>query len=382
MKKVIKGISWDHPRGYKPLRAASQRWMEQNPDLELKWDVRTLKEFGDYPLEKLIETYDMILVDHPFMGEAADKEILIKLDQFLSPEFISVQQQESVGSSFESYCYGGHHYALPIDAAAQVSAFRYDLLQELGLETPNALEQVEEFCQQLPKEKYVAIPLCPTDIWCVYLSLSAQFTADDIFNKQGVKPDAGRFAVEQIKSWLSFIHPKSLKMNPISLLNSMSSNNEIVYSPFLFGYTNYSRMGYNEHLVNFGNVPRFENSKKSSLLGGVGIAISANSDYRVEALDFVQYVLSPEIQKGLYYKYGGQPAHLTAWKDKANNEDCSNFFLDTLCTLQNAYVRPRHKGFNRFQENAAEILHGAICEGMESSKIVEKINSLHQNLHE
>ena len=64
----LKGIAWDHPRGYKPLIAVSKEYEKHHPYVTIKWDVRSLKEFGDMPVEHLIERYDLITIDHPVVG--------------------------------------------------------------------------------------------------------------------------------------------------------------------------------------------------------------------------------------------------------------------------------------------------------------------------
>ena len=59
-KIELKGITWDHPRGYDPLIAVSKEYAKVNLNIRVKWDVRTLKEFGDMPIENLIGKYDLI----------------------------------------------------------------------------------------------------------------------------------------------------------------------------------------------------------------------------------------------------------------------------------------------------------------------------------
>mgnify|MGYP001547748476 FL=1 len=90
----LKGITWDHPRGYEPLRAVAKIWQEKT-GVEVAWDVRTLKEFGDCPIEKLITDYDFILIDHPYMGEAASNKLLIPVDTFLDKSFMDFQESQS-----------------------------------------------------------------------------------------------------------------------------------------------------------------------------------------------------------------------------------------------------------------------------------------------
>ena len=50
------------------MRATSEKFQVSNPDLRISWDARSLKDFEDYPIEKLAEKYDLIMMDHPFIG--------------------------------------------------------------------------------------------------------------------------------------------------------------------------------------------------------------------------------------------------------------------------------------------------------------------------
>ncbi len=371
----LKGITWDHPRGYEPLRAVAKIWQEKT-GVEVAWDVRTLKEFGDCPIEKLITDYDFILIDHPYMGEAASNKLLIPVDTFLDKSFMDFQESQSVGPSFRSYEFAGHWWALPIDAASQVAAYRKDTTDFLGWKIPQDLKQLSEAASQLPAAYKIGVPLCATDIWCVFLSLCAQYAEEKVFNEDGVVVETGRWALEQIRSWKLFLHKDSFKMNPIQMLEHMSIADDIVYIPFTFGYTNYARKKWQNKRIYFCDVPMYGQGGKSSILGGAGLAISAQTKELGESLSFLKFILAADIQKIAYYQNGGQPAHLDAWLDKDNNEDCFGFFSDTLLTMEHAYVRPRIKGFNRFQESAADLIHSTAQENGPTLTIMERLNTL------
>jgi len=375
----LKGITWDHPRGSQPLRAVAETWNEQTGN-ELTWDVRTVKEFGDFPIENLIALYDFIIIDHPYMGESAANKLLVPLDMFLEREFIELQEQQSVGPGCSSYRYNGHYWALPVDAAAQVSAFRKDITDVTGWVLPKDIMQLGEAALQLPERYKIGIPLCPTDVWCVFLSLCAQYSNGNVFIKGGIDLATGEWALEQIRSWKTFLYKDSFSMNPIQMLEHMSTEDEIVYIPFTFGYTNYARRGWRPRLVNFSNVPKYTAEGSSSILGGAGLAISAKTKHLEACLDFTRLVLSTDIQKGAYYQNGGQPAHLAAWLDKTNNENCAGFFSDTIDTMNNAFVRPRPHGFNRFQEQAADFIHIQIQGNESVTKIIQELNTLYQTI--
>src|SRR5579863_8262072 len=115
---VLRGMTWNHTRGFLPLVAAAQRFTELNPGIEIAWDRRSLKAFEEYPVERLAEDYDLIVLDHPFVGHAAKHRPLLPLDGVLSAAFMADQAAHSVGPSHASYAFGGRQWALAIDAAA------------------------------------------------------------------------------------------------------------------------------------------------------------------------------------------------------------------------------------------------------------------------
>ena len=68
------------------------------------------------------------------------------------------------------------------------------------------------------------------------------------------------------------------------------------------------------------------------------------------ALKYVFWIASEDCQKGLFFNSGGQPAHISAWKDKEVNNNCNQFFENTLETLKKSWVRPRYDGYMYFQD--------------------------------
>jgi multiple sugar transport system substrate-binding protein len=300
------------------------------------------------------------------------------LDDHLPPSFLRIQQEESIGESFGSYWYKNHCWALPVDAAAQVSAYRKDITDVINWELPKDIKKLNEAVAELPTKYSVGIPLCPTDLWCVFLTLCAQYSNGKVFFEDGIDLSAGVWALEQLRSWKSFLYEASFMMNPIEMLEFMSENDEIIYIPFTFGYTNYARKGWRNNLIHFCNAPRYNMEGKSSILGGAGLAISASTGHVKECLDFMQFILSVDIQKHDYYQNGGQPAHISAWTDEGNNSDCSGFFADTIDTMNHAFIRPRHQRFNLFQEKAADFVHENVLFNSPSREVMQKLNVIYQ----
>ncbi|NJL94484.1 MAG: hypothetical protein HC915_12565 [Anaerolineae bacterium] len=83
----LKGMTWDHARGYDPMVATAQAYTAAHAGVSITWQKRSLKEFGDYPIEKLAESFDLLVIDHPFVGFAAQDGCLVPLDEHLSADF-------------------------------------------------------------------------------------------------------------------------------------------------------------------------------------------------------------------------------------------------------------------------------------------------------
>ena len=64
------------------MRACAEAWQEDH-DVEIAWDWRSLEAFGDQPLEELAPAYDLLVIDHPFCGTAAATRCLAPLDDLL-----------------------------------------------------------------------------------------------------------------------------------------------------------------------------------------------------------------------------------------------------------------------------------------------------------
>lgn len=377
---TLKGIAWDHPRGYEPLLATSKAFAELYQGVSIKWNIRSLKEFGDMPVESLIENYDLITIDHPFMGQADANKLLLPLEDKLTKSQIDNLKRQSVGPSFESYRYNGHLYALPIDAASLFAASRNDLILSLNLELPQMRSALFNFYKKVPNGFKVAWPLCPTDLWCTFLTLCAQDGGRNFIKDFKLNETVGIEVLNELIEHLNYLHSESLNWNPVQVLDHMKTNDEIIYSPYLFGYTNYSRLGFTKNNINFSNSPTNPKNNVSTILGGVGLAVSAKSKHAEIAVTYASYVAKGETQEGIYTENGGQPGNLLAWHNAANNRLCNNFFNHTLKTMEMAYVRPQHPGWNQFQEKGAALLHSGLVKNISSTNLVKELNLLYRSL--
>lgn len=371
---VLKGMTWGHSRGITPLLAVSQRFSELNPDVKIIWEKRSLQAFADFPIEKLAKDYDLLIVDHPWVGCAAATECVLPLDLYLSADYLKNQADNSVGNSHFSYIYNNRQWALAIDAATPVASYRADLFKENNIVIPQTWEDLID----LAKQGKVAVPAIPIDLLMnFYMFCIANGT--EPFKDESIIIDeaTGIKALETMQELYCLVDKKMFTCNPIAIAELMSSANDYWYCPFAYGYSNYSRKGYANCLLNYTDLVSFNNSPLKSTIGGTGLSISAYSFNTDIALKFAGMIVSGECQSTIYVENGGQPGHLAAWKSETANMLTHNYFTNTLPTLERGFTRPRYNGYLGFQDEAGDPIQHFLMHGGNPNKVLGELNDMY-----
>ena len=372
---VIKGITWGHSRGITPLLAVAQRYNELHPNVELRWTKRSLQEFADYPIEKLTEHYDLLIIDHPWVGCAAATGCVLPLEQYLSTEYLEDQKNYSTGNSHESYLYEGHQWALAIDAATPVASYRADLLQKAGHSIPQTWEEV----LALAKKNKVALPAIPIDLLMNFYMFCLAHGEEPFTSKEEiVSEQTGIKALQTMKELYSLIDPRFFECNPIAVAEIMSTTDDYFYCPFAYGYSNYSRNGYAAQLLLYSDLVSFDGKKLKSTIGGTGIAVSAFSAHKNIAIDIAQMLVDGKFQSTFYVEHGGQPGHRMAWEDVQANRLTNNYFSTVLPAMERGYTRPRYNGYLHFQDKAGDYVQEYLMKEIKPESVLDEINSLYQ----
>lgn len=369
----LRGMTWNHTRGFVPMVATAQRFHEQNPHIHITWEKRSLQAFADAPIEGLAEHYDLIVIDHPHAGVAQRSGALLDLNEQLPAAFMRDQAANSVGHSHISYDFDGYQCALAIDAATPVASYRPDLLES----PPRTWDDLLALAQ----EGRVLIPSIPVDsLMNFYTFCIANGEAPFTSEAQLVSEDVGVRALEQLRELVTACDPMVFDMNPIAVYNHLSSaaNERAAYCPFAYGYVNYARAGYADHLLAFTDVVQLTAGQPTqTTLGGTGLAISSRCEHLDVAREYAQFVAAPRTQRTLFFESGGQPGHRTAWTDDAVNARCGDTFKNTLQTLDDAYLRPRYDGYMHFQDNAGDIVRDYLMNGGDVRETLAGMNRLY-----
>src|ERR1700721_2810903 len=221
-------------------------------------------------------------------------------------------------------------------------------------------------------EKFIAVAACPIDAISLFFTLTANLGYPVAENAEPfVEEGVAKEVLDRMHALIAIAHPNSTAWNPIQLYDQMVLAPDIVYCPWAYGYSNYSRR---QNLIplKFADAPAAGNGGcNGTQRGGTGIAVSKQSPQRDAAVAYAKWLASQEHQCGTYFLQGGQPAGPAAWTDPRIVFQGSGFFSGTLETLRTAYVRPRFDGFIRFFEAAGIEINRCLKNQVADAQLIE-----------
>ncbi|WP_062467426.1 extracellular solute-binding protein [Demequina maris] len=368
MTVSLTGITWEHERGFGSMASAARAYVDVQPEVRVTWEQRSLQSFADQPLEELVERYDLLVIDHPHIPHAAEAGLLAPLDGTGHDAELASLAERSVGRSHESYQHAGRQWALASDAAAQVAAYRPDLLPTPPQTWPEVVD--------LAREGHVVWPYKPVDAYSSLITVAAGL-GEEAIREPGVflsRRTLGA-ALEILRELARYVPADNRSWNPIEAADALSTSDRYAYCPLLFGYTNYSREGFRPHRLKFVDIPLSRRGYSGSLLGGAGIAVSARSSHMSEAVDHAFWVASGPVQESAYYDGGGQPGHADAWDSDRTNADSLDFFRGTRQTLEGAYLRPRAPRYIELQNTVAPWVTDAIATEADVEELAQRLDA-------
>ncbi|SOC35921.1 carbohydrate ABC transporter substrate-binding protein (CUT1 family) [Rhizobium subbaraonis] len=369
----LKGLTWDHPRGYNALAAAARRPELAESGLAIEWEKQPLEGFESHPIADLCARYDLVVLDHPHVGEALAGDCLQSLGEVFGEETVRAIEADSIGPSLRSYRFAGAHWALPLDAATQVLAARTDLLPAA---VPGLWEDVVSLSRQTGR---VALSLAGPHAALSFLSIAAAFGEPPAERDPDilVSVETGK-RVYDLMSDLASRSPRSVRdKNPIGILGHMAENDDVILCPLVYGYVNYAAPG-SGHAITFHNAPRaVAGGRPGSTLGGTGIGISKRCEVTPALKQHLLWLMGREAQVGFIPDHDGQPSRREAWHDGGVNARWGSFYENTADTLEQAYVRPRHDGYIAFQGQASALLRQAFEEGAPAGGALDRLQTLY-----
>jgi multiple sugar transport system substrate-binding protein len=355
------GLTWDHPRGFRALEAAAER------DCVIAWTRQPLEGFESHPIADLAQRYDLLVLDHPHIGEAVAERCLQPMERHFAAAEIAAWATRTIGGALPSYRWEGRHYALPLDVAAQVMARDPDALPE----PPDTWEEVLRLSERHPVALSLAGPHALLSFFSLCLSLGGEPGGLDL-----IEDGIGREAFEMMQRLTAKAPQESVGLNPIGLLEAMGRRTGIALAPLVFGYVNYANGSPERRAVAFSEAPRIGVAgRRGSVLGGTGIAITQRARPTTAVLDHLRWLMSEDAQVTFIPAHDGQPSALAAWRSDAVNKASAGFYRATAATIANAWIRPRFAGYIAFQTAASALLRKALAGSSPSAATLEAIRA-------
>jgi multiple sugar transport system substrate-binding protein len=350
---TYRGLTWDHPRGRAALEEAVRRSSAAGSDLDLHWDTHSLEGFESSPIHELAEQYDIIVLDHPHLGEALEHDSLRPLEEVFDHAELEAWAAQTVGPALRSYVYKGHVWALPLDAATQVGALRADLVSA----APTTWKEVDA----LADHSAVALSLAGPHAFLTFSSVCVALGEEPGTNGyEYVSRPLALAAIELLTRLANRAPEGSDCLNPIAMLEQMATTDSIAYCPLIYGYVNYARVNLARRLTFVDAPAREHGGRPGSTMGGTGLALTHRSEPGPELLDHLRWLLAPRTQRTFIPEHEGQPSAIEAWEDALVNQASGNFYRNTRRTIEQSWVRPRYGGYITFQAEASALIRSIL----------------------
>jgi len=368
----LRGMTWNHRRAIDPLTKTQPLFQRRHPDIEIEWSARPLSGFEFTSVDSLAQEYDLIVLDHPFMGAVTASGSLVPLDGIAG-----LSDKSFVGPSLATYRMNGSLWALPIDAACQVAVSRPDLMRSLDAKPPvNWSELVELGALAKRKHMHLAIGLAGVHSLMTFFTLMANLGSPCSTKREQAFADrrvAGE-ALALMRNLLSFCMPDVLDWNSIRLHDEMVARDDLVFCPAVYCYATYAEADQRRPL-RFHDLPG-PTGASGSTIGGTGLAVSARRRQADAALDYVRFAAELSTQAA-FANHHGQPARRGLWLDESVNARFGGCYRDTLATMEACWIRPRYNGYLSFQEKAGELIEAHLRGNVDESALLDRLERMH-----
>jgi multiple sugar transport system substrate-binding protein len=324
------------------------------------------------------------VIDHPGLGQSVRDGALRPLDELLSAAELAACAEVSAGRSYASYQFDGHQWALPIDAAAQVSVCRANRAGRGGPgcpldERPASWADARRAARVHPTAICLGGPHALLMFSAICVALGAPpASADTDTDTAFADPDAGAEAAGIMADLLEQADATLAGRNPIAVLDAMAADDGPVYCPLVYGYVTYQRPRPGARALTAFDAPAGPGGI-GSVLGGTGLAVTRSCADLPAAREQLLRLVSRDVQVGLYAELGGQSADRRAWSDASADESAGGFYSATRATIEAAWVRPRFAGYVEFQAAASAGLRDGLLRGEKPRVLAGRVNELFVN---
>lgn len=360
MTVELRGLTWDHPRGYRPLEAFET--VGGAPGVRVSWDRQPLSGFESTPLAELAARYDLVVVDHPGLGAAVEAGAILPVEDVFAARDLKIWRSRAIESAWASYQLHGYGWALPLDAATQTCLYRPDLLATPPVDWSDVL-------------RLSGIVLCVAG---PHAGLMLLGLAGDRSGTRLLDRDRAVAALELLRVVWRQSDQTAAELDPIGIHEMLAASNDVACCPLVYSYAYYGAVVADRQPLAWSAAPRFRPGDRlaASTLGGTGLAVTPRAYDRVLAVTrYVRGLLDVGTQLDVVSTAGGQSATAAVWASDVVDKAWNGHYSATLGTLSTAYVRPRFDGWIAFQDELSERVRELLGNDDDPAVAVDRIET-------
>ena len=209
-------MTWSHPRGYDPMVACSTIWKEKT-GVEIAWDKRSLQDFESFPVDELAAQYDLVVIDHPHVGQITAENCLVPLDG-RSARARPGGARRSIGRRFL------RELSLGRATTGRCRSTPRRRCRRGGRTCSPAPATTWDEMMALAEAGRVLCPLRPPHSLMVFFTLAANLGTPCANTGPGdlIAADAGRRVLDLMRGLFRAVDPACLAMDPIDVFERMS----------------------------------------------------------------------------------------------------------------------------------------------------------------
>ncbi len=345
--------------------------------IEVNIDYITYPEQYKKAIEQA-SIYDIISLDQIWLADLASQKIITPLEPYISKKI----KNDIEPVILKAFQYQGQTWAFPFLINVQLLFYNKMMLEKAGFATPPST--LEEMVEQMKVLKEQGIAKYPwTDSWKQEEGLISEFVwltgafGGRLFDRAGLpifdlEPGvkALEFMVLLLKDQLA--RPEILSYDEIAAKDDFITGRAAFTSNWIFqaGLLNDSNVSDIVEQGSVGLLPVSElNDKKTvSVSGFQGLAISAASEKKDLAWQWISFFTSPLVQRAFLFE-------MPIWKSVQISADAN--MLDPIMPikrtqLQNAYHRPNIPRYAEISSILQRYLHATLEGRMEPTDALKK----------
>jgi multiple sugar transport system substrate-binding protein len=360
---TLRGLTWDHRRAVDPLLGALA-------GLDVHWDRQPLSGFEHASIEALARRYDLIVFDHPHVGD------IVAAGCFAPVEAIAGADADYIGPSLDSYRMAGHVWGVPIDAACQIAVYRPAALARLEADVPRCWDEVVALGRRArARGRWLAMALRDIHGLMTLFTLCANLGRSCSTDPALPFADraTARGALEALAAVAALCPPEAFTWNSIAVQDAMAVRDDLVYCPAVYGFATYAEQDMG---LRFADLPGPE-GPAGSTIGGAGLGVSAYAPDPAAAMGVARRCAVADTQRA-FALHHGQPAHAACWADAVLDRRFGGFFGATRATQAAAWTRPRYPGYPAFQRNAGPLVEQHLRGAMDADALIDRLQALHK----